>query len=84
MPRTVFVALGILGYDFLLYAFSQWSYGEKRRSHLRRRANDRGTNRQSPPPHVLRSKSPAPERRDDGNERLAYRAIVSSFPPPRR
>jgi hypothetical protein len=36
MSLTVFLALSILGCDFLLYALFQWIYGEKHREHARR------------------------------------------------
>jgi hypothetical protein len=31
MSATVFLAIAILGCDFLLYALYQWTYGEKHR-----------------------------------------------------
>jgi hypothetical protein len=36
MSLTVFLALSILGCDFLLYSLFQWIYGEKHREHARR------------------------------------------------
>lgn len=36
MSATVFLAICILGCDFLLYALFQWTYGEKRRGLSRR------------------------------------------------
>jgi hypothetical protein len=36
MSATVFLAVCILGCDFLLYALFQWTYGEKRRGLSRR------------------------------------------------
>jgi hypothetical protein len=39
MSLTAFLALAILGCDFLLYVLFQWTYGEKRhRNHARRAA----------------------------------------------
>jgi hypothetical protein len=35
MSVTVFLALCILGCDFLLYVLFQWIYGEKHRKHAR-------------------------------------------------
>jgi hypothetical protein len=32
MSLTVFLALCILGLDFIIYAFFQWIYGDKRRA----------------------------------------------------
>lgn len=37
MSLMVFLALSILGCDFLLYFLFQWVYGEKRRKHPRGR-----------------------------------------------
>jgi hypothetical protein len=84
MSMTVFVALCILGCDFLLYAFFQWTYGEKRRTRSRRKSAESGTVLRPPQPHVLRAKAAEPETRETWNERLAYHSIVSAFPPPRR
>jgi hypothetical protein len=36
MSPTIFLALCILGMDFMLYALFQWTYGDKRRSIARR------------------------------------------------
>jgi hypothetical protein len=36
MSLTVFLALCILGCDFLLYVLFRWVYGEKHRKHARR------------------------------------------------
>jgi len=45
MSLTVFLAICILGCDFLLYALFQWIYGEKRRNRLHRSATNRKKNR---------------------------------------
>jgi len=37
MTLTVFLALSILGMDFLLYALFQWTYGERHRKRARSR-----------------------------------------------
>ena len=36
MTFTVFLALCVLGLDFMIYALFQWTYGDKRRSTLAR------------------------------------------------
>ena len=36
MSLTVFMAICILGCDFMLYVLFQWLYGEKRRKHVRK------------------------------------------------
>jgi hypothetical protein len=38
MSVTIFLAICILGCDFLLYVLYQWIYGEKHRKHARRAA----------------------------------------------
>jgi hypothetical protein len=43
MSLTVFLAIGILGCDLLLYILFQWIYGEKRRERSRRLAARRKT-----------------------------------------
>jgi len=35
MPLTAFLTFCILGLDFMIYAFFQWTYGEKRRNFAR-------------------------------------------------
>lgn len=45
MSLTVFLALCILGCDFLLYVLFQWIYGEKHRKHARRIAARRERHR---------------------------------------
>ena len=41
MTLTLFLALSILGLDFLLYALFQWTYGERRRKRVRPRTANR-------------------------------------------
>jgi hypothetical protein len=41
MTLTLFLALSILGLDFLLYALFQWTYGERRRKRVRPRTSSR-------------------------------------------
>jgi hypothetical protein len=36
MSLTVFIAVCVLGADFLIYVFFQWTYGDKRREMARR------------------------------------------------
>lgn len=42
MSLTIFLAVCILGCDFLLYLLFQWIYGEKDRKSVRRRAKGLG------------------------------------------
>jgi len=58
MSLTVFLAICILGCDFLLYVLFQWVYGEKHRNHARRVAARRERRRalsanQTDQPRVL-------------------------------
>jgi len=56
MSVTVFLALCILGMDFLIYALFQWTYGEKRSALARRVAAHRETCKEQPPrPFVVAS-----------------------------
>jgi hypothetical protein len=41
MSFTVFMALCILGCDFLIYVLYQWAFGERRRTLMRRAASRR-------------------------------------------
>jgi hypothetical protein len=43
MSATVFLAICILGCDFLLYFLYQWTYGEKRRGISRRSARPKSS-----------------------------------------
>jgi hypothetical protein len=59
MPLNVFFTLCILGIDFMVYAFFQWTYGDKRRSIARKIAAIR--NSSEPPlsrPFLVASKRP--------------------------
>ena len=57
MSATVFLAICILGCDFLLYFLFQWTYGEKRRG-LSRRSNPlkSAMTRQDPRPFLVSSR----------------------------
>ncbi len=46
MPLTAFIAICILGIDFMVYALFQWTYGDKRRAISRKITSLR---RQPPP-----------------------------------
>ena len=61
MSATVFLAICILGCDFLLYFLYQWTYGEKRRGLSRRSARPKsGVNQPDARPFlVTASKSAA-------------------------
>jgi len=57
MSLTVFLALCILGLDFMIYAFFQWIYGDKRSALARQLAAARKNtlDEQSPPPFRVAS-----------------------------
>jgi hypothetical protein len=65
MSLTVFLALCILGIDFMIYMFFQWTYGEKRRAISRQLAAYRkAREEQSPRPFLVASQQdpPGPEK----------------------
>jgi len=41
MPLGVFIAVAVLGMDFLVFVLFQWTYGDKRRTVMRRVAEQR-------------------------------------------
>jgi hypothetical protein len=73
MSLTVFLALCILGCDFMIYMFFQWAYGEKRRAIARQVAAYRKAREEQPPRPFLvpARKVPAglPELRRSAGER---------------
>lgn len=62
MSITVFLAICILGCDFLLYALFQWIYGEKHRKHARRVAARSEKKRRTPISRSLSSSAPDPAK----------------------
>jgi|SRR4029077_3352905 len=57
MSATVFLAICILGCDFLLYFLFQWTYGEKRRGLSRRsRAPKGAVDQPDPRPFLVSSR----------------------------
>lgn len=56
MSVTVFLALCILGLDFMIYMFFQWAYGEKSRAIARQVAAYRKAREEQPPrPFLVRA-----------------------------
>ena len=53
MSLNVFMAICILGIDFLIYVFFQWTYGDKRRAMARKIAAHRNALQQQSPPIVI-------------------------------
>jgi len=53
MSVTVFLALCILGLDFMLYALFQWTYGDKRAALARQLAAHKNALREQTPRPVL-------------------------------
>lgn len=62
MSATVFLAICILGCDFLLYVLFQWTYGEKRRGLSRRSRAPKGAVNQPDPRPFLVSSRPSAAR----------------------
>lgn len=61
MSATVFLAICILGCDFLLYFLFQWTYGERRRGLARRSSSHRGySNSQKSQPIEYVARKPRP------------------------
>ena len=56
MSLNVFLALCILGVDFMIYALFQWTYGDKRGAHGRHLA---ALKNQSPRPFLVASERAA-------------------------
>jgi hypothetical protein len=77
MSLTIFLALCILGIDFLIYALFQWIYGEKRRAFARQvAARNRARKDQSDSPFLVVTTAaalhtPRPGRVDPDRERTA-------------
>jgi hypothetical protein len=60
MSLTVFLALCILGIDFMIYAFFQWTYGDKRRAQSRQLAARKNAYKtQTPRPYLVASQKAA-------------------------
>jgi len=56
MSLTVFMAICILGCDFMLYVLFQWLYGEKHRKHARKsRANNQPLRMPARRPYVIKT-----------------------------
>ncbi|HXY26414.1 MAG TPA: hypothetical protein VEI73_17305 [Candidatus Acidoferrum sp.] len=56
MSLTVFMAICILGCDFMLYVLFQWLYGEKHRKHVRKsRGNNQLVRMQGRRPYVIKT-----------------------------
>jgi hypothetical protein len=75
MSLTIFLALCILGIDFMIYALFQWIYGEKRRAFARQiAARNRARKDQSDSPFLMVTKAaalhtPRPRRADPARKR---------------
>jgi len=56
MSLRVFMAICILGCDFMLYVLFQWLYGEKHRKHVRKsRASNQPLRMQARQPYVIKT-----------------------------
>ena len=61
MALKVFLALGILGVDFLIYVLFQWTWGDKRRAIARRVAEQRkAAAEQGPRPFLIAARASTP------------------------
>jgi hypothetical protein len=59
MSLTAFLALSILGLDFMIYALFQWIYGERRRGFTRQAANRKARKDQTDSPFLVITKRAA-------------------------
>jgi hypothetical protein len=82
MSLNIFLMMCILGIDFMIYAFFQWVYGDKRSAITRQVAAARKElNEESPRPFVVTSENaanPAKQSEHTANERLAKNSPTKS------
>jgi hypothetical protein len=86
MSLTVFIALGILGIDLMIYVLFKRMYGEKHRTRRRELPADYIQKEQASPLHVSPARKVHPTEITSAgishasfSELLAYRRIVASF-----
>ena len=86
-PLNIFVALSILGCDFLLLCLFQWVYGEKRRLRRIRSLRKKGTKGNNAKVRLMPPASDATPRRPSASlrvvptpsrEQFAHRRIVEA------
>ena len=56
MSLTVFLAICVLGLDFMIFVLFQWLYGEKNRNRFRRSSARGQTTHSQTPPYYVSSK----------------------------
>jgi len=62
MSLTVFIAVCVLGIDFLIYILFQWTFGDKRRALQKTLAQQRQALQAEPPrPFVVSSRKTGPQ-----------------------
>lgn len=64
MSLTVFLALCILGLDFLIYVLFHWTYGDRRAALARRIAAQRSALQEPPRPFVVSARAAEPPEPD--------------------
>jgi hypothetical protein len=79
MSLTIFLALCILGVDFLIYVLFQWTFGDKRRAMAKKLERHRNAmQEQAPRPFVVNKGKAGPEtqaRMQKVRERMAGRGV---------
>jgi len=55
---NLFITLGILGMDFLIFALFQWTFGDKRRAMQRKLAAYRQAQEPAGRPHLVSARQP--------------------------
>jgi len=72
MSLTVFMAICILGCDFMLYVLFQWLYGEKHRKHVRKSpAESKAVQMQESLPRLVKQGKNGMEREERRKVRFA-------------
>jgi hypothetical protein len=67
---NLFITLGILGMDFLIFVLFQWTFGDKRRAMQRKLAAYRQAQEPAGRPYVVSSHQPGMKPRTVTQERL--------------
>lgn len=72
MSVTVFLALCVLGLDFMIYAFFQWTYGDKRAAVARKLATyKKALKEQTPRPVLIAHKKTLSDHRSEWRARTS-------------
>jgi hypothetical protein len=70
MSLTIFLAICILGMDFMIFVLFKWLYGEKKRKRLRRSARRTHSAGSQPPVHYVYGSGKSQTRTDRASLRV--------------